>query len=102
GNGQTELVEALTGMTKADSGTVQLKNKNITNLKPRKITEMGVGHIPQDRQKYGLVLDYSIRENLVLQTYGKKPFSKHGILNADEITKKAAFLIAEYDVRTQN
>ena len=100
GNGQTELIEALTGLTKAESGTIKLRGKPITNLKPRKVTESGIGHIPQDRHKYGLVLDYPIGENMVLQTYYKEPFSKGTILNYKEIYKKATELIQEYDVRT--
>ncbi|KAA0548176.1 ABC transporter ATP-binding protein [Bacillus sp. BGMRC 2118] len=100
GNGQTELIEAITGLRKAASGTIELKNKNIVGLSPRKITETGIGHIPQDRHKHGLVLDYSIGDNMVLQTYYKQPFSKRGILNFKSIREKAKNLIAEFDVRT--
>ncbi|WP_106497566.1 ABC transporter ATP-binding protein [Lentibacillus sp. Marseille-P4043] len=100
GNGQSELIEAITGLTKSESGTIKLNNKDITNLSPRKVTESGVGHIPQDRHKYGLVLDYPIGENMVLQTYYQKPYSKGSILNYKEIYKKATQLINEYDVRT--
>lgn len=100
GNGQTELVEAITGLVKAESGTIKLNDVEITNKKPRKVTESGVGHIPQDRHKHGLVLDYTIGENLILQTYYKKPYSKRLILNYKEIYKKAKALIKEYDVRT--
>ncbi|WP_188454332.1 ABC transporter ATP-binding protein [Virgibacillus oceani] len=100
GNGQTELIEAITGLRKTESGTIMLNNKDITNMKPRKVTESGVGHIPQDRHKYGLVLDYPIGENMVLQTYYQKPFSKGTVLNYKEIYKKANKLIKEYDVRT--
>lgn len=100
GNGQSELIEAITGLRKADSGTVRLNGKNITNLRPRKVTEAGVAHIPEDRHKYGLVLDYTIGENMVLQTYYKKPMSRNGILNYKEIYKKAKSIIAEFDVRT--
>ncbi|OZV97310.1 heme ABC transporter ATP-binding protein, partial [Heyndrickxia coagulans] len=100
GNGQSELIEAITGLRKADSGTVRLNGKNITNLRPRKVTEAGVSHIPEDRHKYGLVLDYTIGENMVLQTYYKNPMSRNGILNYKEIYKKAKSIIAEFDVRT--
>ncbi|MFB4167434.1 ABC transporter ATP-binding protein [Virgibacillus sp. JSM 102003] len=102
GNGQTELIEAITGLRKAQSGSITINEKNITNLKPRKVTESGIGHIPQDRQKYGLVLDFPIGENMVLQTYYQKPYSKNKILNFKEISKKAKSLIDEYDVRTPN
>ncbi|MFC3882332.1 heme ABC transporter ATP-binding protein, partial [Bacillus songklensis] len=66
----------------------------------RKITESGVGHIPQDRHKHGLVLDYTIGENMALQTYYKEPYSKSGILNYKKIYEKAKSLIQEFDVRT--
>lgn len=100
GNGQTELIEALTGLTKIKSGFIKLNESDLTKLSARKITESGVGHIPQDRHKHGLVLDYTIGENIALQTYYKEPMSKRGILNYKEIYRKAKELIAEYDVRT--
>jgi simple sugar transport system ATP-binding protein len=100
GNGQTELIEAITGLRKVNSGTVKINNKNITNMHPRKITETGIGHIPQDRHKHGLVLDFPVGENMVLQTYYKKPFSKSGVLNFKAIYDKASQLIKEFDVRT--
>lgn len=100
GNGQSELIETITGLRKANAGRILLNKKDITNLSPRKVTESGIGHIPQDRHKYGLVLDYSIGENIVLQTYYKRPFSKYKILNYKQIFSKAEQLIAEYDVRT--
>ncbi|WP_195782023.1 ABC transporter ATP-binding protein [Priestia megaterium] len=100
GNGQTELIEAITGLRKIKSGSVTLKNQELSTLSTRKITESGIGHIPQDRHKHGLVLDYTIGENIGLQTYYQKPMSKSGILNYKEMYKKATELIAEYDVRT--
>jgi simple sugar transport system ATP-binding protein len=100
GNGQTELIEAITGLRKADSGEIFLNNKSIKNLKPRKVTESGVGHIPQDRHKHGLVLDYSIGHNMVLQTYYQKPYSKAGIMNYGQVMEKAKTLIEKFDVRT--
>jgi len=100
GNGQTELVEAITGLRKIKSGSITLKNQELSTLSTRKITESGIGHIPQDRHKHGLVLDYTIGENIGLQTYYQKPMSKSGILNYKEMYKKAKELIAEYDVRT--
>ncbi|MUK89853.1 ATP-binding cassette domain-containing protein [Ornithinibacillus sp. L9] len=100
GNGQTELIEAITGLRKSTSGKITLRGKDITNKSPRKVTESGIGHIPQDRHKYGLVLDYPIGANIVLQTYYQKPYSKATILNYKEIYSKAKSLIEEYDVRT--
>lgn len=100
GNGQSELVKALTGLAKVESGTVSLKGEIINNKKPRKITEMGVGHVPEDRHKDGLVLEMTLAENIALQTYYKAPNSKHGILDYKYIDQHACDLIEEYDVRT--
>ncbi|MEV5114291.1 ABC transporter ATP-binding protein [Peribacillus frigoritolerans] len=100
GNGQSELIEALTGLKKVTTGTISLNGKQIQNMKPRKITEAGVGHIPEDRHKHGLVLDFSIGENIVLQTYYQEPFSSGGILHAKKIFDKARTIIKEFDVRT--
>ncbi|WP_214881496.1 MULTISPECIES: ABC transporter ATP-binding protein [unclassified Exiguobacterium] len=100
GNGQTELIEAITGLKKPESGKVQLNGKDVTGQTPRKMTESGIGHIPQDRHKHGLVLDYSIRDNMVLQTYYKEPFSKRGLMNYKAVAEKAKTLIEKFDVRT--
>ncbi|MFA2788865.1 ABC transporter ATP-binding protein [Bacillus paranthracis] len=100
GNGQSELIEAITGLRKVESGFIAIKGKEITNWPVRRITEEGIGHIPEDRHKHGLVLDFSVRDNIVLQTYYKNPFSKKGILNFSKITEKAKALIEQFDVRT--
>jgi ABC-type uncharacterized transport system ATPase subunit len=102
GNGQSELIQALTGLRKAESGKVLLNGNDITNHKPRKITEAGVGHVPEDRHKYGLVLDMTLAENIGLQTYYQEPYSKYGVLNYQAINEHARNLIDEYDVRTTN
>ncbi|AJS59714.1 ABC transporter ATP-binding protein [Paenibacillus sp. IHBB 10380] len=100
GNGQSELIEALTGLKKADSGTITMMGTEITNGKPRQITESGVSHIPEDRHKHGLVLDFSVGDNMVLETYYKAPYNKHGFLNQQAITEQAERLIKQFDVRT--
>ena len=100
GNGQSQLIEAITGLSKVKSGTIKLNGKEIQNKTPRKITESGVGHIPEDRHKHGLVLDYSIGENMVLQTYYKSPFAKRGRLRYNAIYEYARKLIQQFDVRT--
>ncbi|MGX6970330.1 ABC transporter ATP-binding protein [Vagococcus bubulae] len=100
GNGQTELIQAITGLKKIESGKVMLRDKDITNLKPRQITESSVGHVPEDRHKYGLVLDMTLSENIALQTYYHEPFSKNGVLNYGYMDSYARKLIEEYDVRT--
>lgn len=100
GNGQDELVEAITGLRHVNSGKVIINNQNMTNKKVRQITEAGVAHIPADRQKYGLILNLPLAENLVLQTYYKQPYSKHGIINHQAIYEHAEELIKKYDIRT--
>jgi len=100
GNGQSELIEAITGLRKVKSGTIHLNGNEIQNKPPRKITESGVGHIPEDRHKRGLVLDYSIGENMVLQTYYQSPFAKRGVLRYNAIYEYARKLIQQFDVRT--
>jgi len=102
GNGQTELIQAITGLTDVAEGSIKLKNTDITNQAPRFITETGLSHIPEDRQRHGLVLDMSIEDNLALQTYYQSPLSKYGILQHDAIEENAVRLIDEYDVRTQS
>ena len=100
GNGQKELVEAITGLRHIESGLIELNGVDITNLSIRKKTESGIGHIPEDRHKHGLVLDYNLGENMVLQTYYKEPFSTRGLLNKDDILANAERLIQEFDVRS--
>jgi ABC-type uncharacterized transport system ATPase subunit len=100
GNGQSELIEAITGLRPVKSGSIRLKGQDITHFKPRKVTEAGVGHIPEDRHKRGLVLDFTVSENMVLQTYYKPPFSKGWAIQFDEVDKYAKRLIEEFDVRT--
>lgn len=99
GNGQTELIKGLTGLMKIDEGEVILKGKNITNQRPRKITEQSVGHVPEDRHRDGLVLQMSVAENMALQTYYKAPLSKYGFLDYNKINTKARELMEEFDVR---
>ena len=99
GNGQTELVKAITGLTKVDSGSIKLHNKDITNQRPRKITEQSVGHVPEDRHRDGLVLEMTVAENIALQTYYKPPMSKYGFLDYNQINSHARKLMEEFDVR---
>lgn len=99
GNGQSELVEAITGLRKVETGQVIIKDKDMTNAHPRKITELGVGHVPEDRHRDGMVLDMTIAENIALQTYYKEPFSKHGFLNYNRLNEHARPLMEEFDVR---
>ena len=100
GNGQTELVEALTGLRPSLNGKITLLGNDISKATPRQITEFGTGHIPEDRQADGLVLDFPIKDNMVLNTYYKPPFSKGLNLQEEKIMENADKLIKDYDVRT--
>jgi ABC-type uncharacterized transport system ATPase subunit len=100
GNGQTELVEALSGLLPVAGGKVTLLHRDITHARPREIIEAGVGHIPEDRQKYGLVLSFSLADNLVLSTYYKPPYAHGLVLDPVAIEKRAEKLVQEFDIRT--
>lgn len=101
GNGQVELADAVAGLMKVSSGRIFLNGKDITNEAIRKRTEDGISYIPEDRQEYGLVLDFSLRDNLALKSYYKEPFSgKNGVLRTEEFEKNADRLIQEYDIRS--
>ncbi|HEU5102045.1 MAG TPA: ABC transporter ATP-binding protein [Roseiflexaceae bacterium] len=100
GNGQTELVEAITGLRPARAGHVLIAGTDYTNAVPRAITEAGTAHVPEDRQEDGLVLGYTIADNLVLNTYYLAPFAKGVARNEAAINEHAEKLVKEYDVRT--
>ncbi len=100
GNGQTELVEALTGLRPLQAGRVFIAGQEIRDLAPRLILEAGTAHIPEDRQRHGLVLPYTIADNLVLCTYYQSPFGINGVLQARAIDDQARRLIREFDIRT--
>jgi ABC-type uncharacterized transport system ATPase subunit len=100
GNGQTELVEAITGLRKAESGSVWLSGIEITHMTIKQRIDAGLAHVPEDRQKHGLVLDYSIEDNLVLEIYGREPFSKNSLLNRSAIRQYAEQIMKHFDVRS--
>lgn len=102
GNGQTEMVEIVTGLRKATSGSVKVKGTEVMNKPPRYGFDAGVSSIPADRQKHGLVLEFSVEDNLVLQNFKEPEFSKHGILNRDAIKEFATKSIEKYDIRPEN
>ncbi|MGO1712013.1 MAG: ABC transporter ATP-binding protein [Senegalia sp. (in: firmicutes)] len=102
GNGQSELIEALNGLRKVESGKIFMNGKDVTNKSPKEIFNSKVGIIPEDRQKRGLVLDFTMAENMVLENYNKKPFSKNGVLSYENIEKFARDLIQKFDVRPTN
>lgn len=100
GNGQTELIEAITGLRETESGKIFINDKDISELSVRHRSEKGLGHIPEDRHKYGLVLDFTLEDNMILENYYKEPYSKRGILNRDKIHSYAEELIKQFDVRS--
>ena len=100
GNGQTELVEALTGMRNIESGSIVFKGKNIVKESIRERIDDGMAHIPEDRHKRGLILDYTMEDNMVLKAYRNKPFSKNGLLNRVKISEYAQKIIETFDVRS--
>jgi ABC-type uncharacterized transport system ATPase subunit len=100
GNGQTELSEALTGLRSPTSGKVTIDGKDLTGKTPRVITQAGLAHIPEDRQRHGLVLSYSITDNMALCDYYHAPFSKYGVIDPKALDENARKLIQAFDVRT--
>lgn len=102
GNGQKELIEALTGLRAVKSGKVELDGKDITGKSPKYAFEAGLGHIPEDRHKRGLVLKFSLAENSILGIHYKAPFAKGILMNYNKVKEHAKKLIENYDVRTPN
>ena len=100
GNGQTEFVSALTGLEKFSAGHISLCGHEITTAPIRERSKLGMSHIPEDRHKYGLILDYTLEENLVLQRYWQPEFQKHGFLRKGMIRQYAEKLIRQYDIRS--
>lgn len=100
GNGQTELVEAITGMRSIEEGSITFNGKDITKDSIRKRIDEGIAHIPEDRHKRGLILDYTMEDNMVLKVYKNKPFSKNGLINREEVEKYSNHIIETFDVRS--
>ncbi|QQY80812.1 ABC transporter ATP-binding protein [Keratinibaculum paraultunense] len=102
GNGQSEFIEGITGLRPVESGVVTLNGKDITNLTPKEIIESGINTIPEDRQRRGLVLEFTVAENMILENYYKEPFSTKGRLNHESISNFAIELIDKFDIRPQD
>lgn len=100
GNGQTELVEAITGLRQVASGHIRIEGRDVTHCSPRSIIETGVAHVPEDRQKDGMVAGFPIKDNLVLQTYYTRPFATGILANEAAKDENAQKLVRQYDVRT--
>lgn len=99
GNGQSQLIEALTGLCKAESGSIKIHGKEMLNKTPKEIHEAGLYNIPENRQKRGLVLEFSVAQNLILENYNQEPFAKGCILNENSISKNAQELMEKFDIR---
>jgi general nucleoside transport system ATP-binding protein len=99
GNGQTELIEAITGLRKSAGGAIRVGDRTLHDASAREMLDAGVGHIPEDRQRRGLVLEFSIAENIALHDYAKEPDAKWGWLFPNRLIARAATLIREFDVR---
>ncbi|MBD7916654.1 ATP-binding cassette domain-containing protein, partial [Clostridium sp. Sa3CUN1] len=100
GNGQAELVEAITGMRNVEQGKIIFNGKDITKDSIRKRIDEGIAHIPEDRHKRGLILDYTMEDNLVLKVYKNRPFSKFGLMDRKKITDYANKIVENFDVRS--
>ncbi len=100
GNGQTELVYGITGLEKIKEGKIHFNGYDITKSSIRKRNKLGLAHIPEDRHKHGLILDFTLEDNMVLQRYFEPPFERHGFLVRDEITRNCNEIIERFDVRS--
>ncbi|HEX2346672.1 MAG TPA: ATP-binding cassette domain-containing protein, partial [Gaiellaceae bacterium] len=99
GNGQTELIDAIAGLLQPESGHIRVGDVDVTTANARRHFDIGVGHIPEDRQRRGLVLDFSIAENMALHEFRKAPDSRFGWLYPRRLIERARRLIKEFDVR---
>ena len=101
GNGQTELVEVVTGLRPVASGKIEISDNDMTNASPRRVTEDGHScHVPEDRHAYGMVDSYSVADNMVLNTYYKAPFARGINVQPQAIREHAEALVKKFDVRT--
>jgi simple sugar transport system ATP-binding protein len=99
GNGQTELIDALTGLQQIEGGSVDVAGERLENVNPRKALDAGIGHIPEDRQRRGLVLEFSVAENIALHDYAKPPDARRGWIFPSRMAARAKRLIEDFDVR---
>jgi general nucleoside transport system ATP-binding protein len=102
GNGQTELIEALTGLRRPVAGRIELAGRDVTHAEPGELIDAGAAHIPEDRRKTGLVLSYPVADNLVLRTYDRPPFSRGLRVFREAILRFARRLVQEFDIRTHS
>src|SRR4051812_18473924 len=100
GNGQTELVEAITGLRTLDSGTITIGGQHTERFGPREVSDLGVAHIPEDRGRDGLIAPMTVAENYILDSYYRRPYSRRGIFDLDAVNQRAAAGVKDFDIRT--
>ena len=100
GNGQVEIADAIAGLRKISSGSLRLQGEDITKTSIRKRTEQGISYIPEDRQRYGVVMNFTLQDNIALKNYYKEPFCHRGILKTEEFSNYSSNLIEKYDIRS--
>jgi simple sugar transport system ATP-binding protein len=100
GNGQTELVEAIVGLRQADSGSISVGGRNVANDSPRRISDLGVAHIPEDRGRDGLIDYMTVADNYILDSYHREPYSRRGVLNPAAIAERTTSAVQDFDIRT--
>ncbi|NCC35949.1 MAG: ATP-binding cassette domain-containing protein, partial [Chloroflexia bacterium] len=100
GNGQTELVQALNGLRSAVAGSIRIAGQDVTLASSRTVSELGVAHIPEDRQRDGIIASYPLTDNGVLEYYYREPFARGIVRNEQEVTEHAQDLVTRFDVRT--
>ena len=100
GNGQTELVEAITGLRALDSGTITIGGQHTERASPRQVSDLGVAHIPEDRGRDGLIAAMSIAENYILDSYYRPPYSRNGVFNLDAVNERTKAGVKDFDIRT--
>lgn len=100
GNGQTELIHGISGLSPISGGRIELCGEDISRSKIRERSKLGMSHIPEDRHKHGLILDFQLQQNLVLQTYWTEDFQKNGFLQFDNVREFSDRLIEQYDIRS--
>ncbi len=100
GNGQTELVEAITGLRALDSGKITIGGHDTSRSGPREVSDLGVAHIPEDRGRDGLIAPMTVAENYILDSYHRPPYSKHGVLDLEAVAQRAPAGVKDFDIRT--
>ncbi len=102
GNGQSELIKSIMALLPKEGGTVEICGQDVSKFSPRKVLETGVGHIPEDRHGFGVIMDMSIKQNMMMHIYRQDEYCKHGFMNWNKISEYSDRLVEEFDVRPRN